>query len=50
MRARALEFAILTASRTRPILQAKWENIDFESRIWNCPDEIMKSGKSFRVL
>ena len=47
--ARALEFAILTASRTRPILQAKWENIDFENRIWNCPDEIMKSGKSFRV-
>jgi hypothetical protein len=28
--ARALEFTILTDSRTRPVLLAKWEDIDFE--------------------
>ena len=28
--ARALEFTILTGSRTRPLLLAKWEDIDFD--------------------
>ena len=47
--ARALEFTILTCSRTRPLLMARWEDIDFENAIWNCPEDNMKSGKFFRI-
>jgi len=47
--ARALEIAILTGSRTNPIRLAKWQDIDFENAIWNCPDDNMKSGKFFRI-
>ena len=47
--ARALEFAILTGSRTKPIRLAKWHDIDFEKQIWNCPEDNMKSGKFFRI-
>jgi integrase len=47
--ARALEFTILTGSRTRPLLLAKWEDIDFENAIWNCPEDNMKSGNFFRI-
>ncbi len=47
--ARALEFTILTGSRTRPLLLAKWEDIDFDNAIWNCPEDNMKSGKFFRI-
>jgi len=47
--ARALEFAILTGSRTRPLLLAKWGDIDFDNAIWNCPEDNMKSGKFFRI-
>jgi len=47
--ARSLEFIILTGSRTRPLLMARWEDIDFENDIWNCPEGNMKSGKFFRI-
>ena len=47
--ARALEFTILTGSRTRPLLLAKWEDIDFDNAIWNCPEDNMKSGNFFRI-
>jgi integrase len=47
--ARALEFTILTGSRTRPLLLAKWEDIDLDNAIWNCPEDNMKSGKFFRI-
>jgi integrase len=47
--ARALEFTILTGSRTRPLLLAKWEDIDFDNSIWNCPEGNMKSRKFFRI-
>jgi integrase len=35
--ARALEFAILTASRTDEVRSAKWSEIDLEQRLWTVP-------------
>lgn len=40
--ARCLEVAILTVSRVQPIVNMKWEHIDFEKGIWRCPKEDMK--------
>lgn len=47
--ARALEFAILTAARTGETIGAKWDEIDFDGRVWNVPAERMKAGKPHRV-
>jgi integrase len=35
--ARALEFAILTASRTDEVRSAKWSEIDLEQQLWTVP-------------
>ena len=43
--ARALEFAILTASRTGEVLGARWDEIDFERKMWTIPAGRMKSGR-----
>ena len=32
--ARALEFTILTAARTGEILGARWDEIDFQTKVW----------------
>jgi integrase len=47
--ARALEFLILTASRTNETLEATWDEIDFERGIWLIPSARMKAGKDHRV-
>jgi integrase len=47
--ARALEFAILTASRTGEVIDAKWNEIDLSERLWVIPAERMKAGKEHRV-
>jgi integrase len=47
--ARALEIAILTASRTFEVLGAKWEEIDLEKRVWTVPQERMKAGIEHRI-
>jgi integrase len=47
--ARALEFAILTASRTGAVRAATWDQIDIQARVWTCPAEIMKSNRPHRV-
>jgi integrase len=47
--ARALEFAILTAARTGEVIGAKWDEIDFDERLWTVPAERMKAGKEHRV-
>ena len=47
--ARALEFAILTASRTGEVLGAKWSEIDLERRLWVIPAKRMKGGREHRV-
>jgi integrase len=47
--ARALELAILTATRTGEIIGATWDEIDLDERVWNIPAERMKAGKPHRV-
>lgn len=47
--ARAMEFLILTASRTSEVLLARWEEISLERSLWTLPAERMKAGKEHRV-
>lgn len=47
--ARALEFAILTATRTGEVIGAKWPEIDLDACVWTIPRERMKSGREHRV-
>jgi integrase len=49
MGARALEFAILTASRTGEVLGATWQEIDLEAGVWTIPPNRMKAGAEHRV-
>ena len=46
---RALEWLILTASRTSETIGATWDEIDFEAKIWTIPAERIKGGKEHRV-
>ncbi|MBT8561303.1 tyrosine-type recombinase/integrase [Polynucleobacter paneuropaeus] len=45
----ALEFLILTATRTSEVLNAKWNEFDIENKVWIIPAERMKAGKAHRV-
>jgi integrase len=45
----ALELAILTASRTGEILNAKWTEFDLERAVWTIPAYRMKAGHEHRV-
>src|ERR1700734_3610857 len=47
--ARALEFVILTASRTSEVLQAKRSEIDREGRMWIVPKDRMKMRREHRI-
>ncbi len=47
--ARALEFAILTATRTGEVLGAHWDEIDLENKVWTVPASRMKAGREHRV-
>lgn len=47
--ARALEFLILTASRTTETLQARWTEIDLKAAVWTVPGERMKNRRPHRV-
>ena len=47
--ARALEFAILTATRTGETLGARWSEIDLGAAVWTVPPERMKAGREHRV-
>jgi integrase len=47
--ARALEFCILTATRTSETLDAKWSEIDLAVKVWIIPALRMKNGRSHRV-
>ncbi len=49
MSARALEFLILTAARSGEVLEATWDEIDFEAGLWTVPAARMKAGKEHRV-
>ncbi|SFI31760.1 Integrase [Collimonas sp. OK307] len=45
----ALELLILTATRTNEVLNASWDEIDMENRIWIIPAARMKAEKEHRV-
>lgn len=47
--ARALEFAILTVSRTGSVRTATWDQIDLAAKVWNVPADNMKSKRPHRV-
>ena len=47
--ARALEFAILTASRSGEVRGAVWTEFDLENAVWTIPAGRMKAGKEHRV-
>ncbi len=49
MAAKALMFTCLTGSRTGEVLGLRWEEIDFETQLWTCPAERMKTGETHRV-
>jgi len=47
--ARALEFLILTATRTGEVIGATWSEFDLAGKIWTIPGERMKAGVIHRV-
>jgi integrase len=49
MAALALEFLILTATRTGETLGAQWREIDLNKAIWTIPSHRMKTGDVFSV-
>jgi integrase len=46
---RALEFTILTATRSGESLGARWSEVDFEARVWTIPAERTKGHREHRV-
>jgi integrase len=48
MAARAAEFVILTAARTNMLRGARWDEIDFNAKVWTVPAERMKGKKNRR--
>lgn len=49
MAAKALQFAILTASRSGEVRGASWSEIDTATRLWTIPGDRMKARKPHRV-
>jgi integrase len=47
--ARALEWCILTATRTGETLGARWSEIDLGAAVWTLPAERMKAGREHRI-
>jgi integrase len=47
--ARALEFCILTATRTSETLEAPWKEFDLKNKVWTIPAERMKNERDYRV-
>ncbi|HNP34988.1 MAG TPA: site-specific integrase [Woeseiaceae bacterium] len=45
----ALEFLILTATRTNEVLRATWKEIDINEGLWTISEERMKAKREFRV-
>ncbi len=46
---RALQFTILTASRTGEVIGARWGEVDLEARLWRVPGDRMKAGRDHTV-
>jgi integrase len=49
MAALALEFAVLTATRTNEVLCATWEEVDLVKGVWVIPESRMKAAREHRV-
>jgi integrase len=47
--ARALEFLILTATRTGEVIGTRWDEIDLEEKVWVVPAARMKANREHRV-
>jgi integrase len=47
--ARALEFTILSATRTNESIGARWSEVDLNEKTWTIPGERMKSKRPHRV-
>jgi integrase len=47
--AKALEFLILTATRSGEVRGARWEEIDLDGKLWTIPAERMKANKEHVV-
>lgn len=45
----ALEFCILTATRSGEVLGARWDEIDLDKKVWTIPAARMKAGHAHRV-
>jgi integrase len=45
----ALEFCVLTATRTGEILGARWSEMDREAKLWTVPAGRMKGGREHRI-
>lgn len=45
----ALQFLILTATRTSETIGARWSEIDLANGVWTIPAERMKAGREHRV-
>jgi len=47
--ARALEFTILTAARTKEAREARFDEFDLDAKVWSIPAERMKRGRKHSV-
>src|SRR5260370_16057302 len=47
--ARALEFLILTAARTGEVINAPWDEVDLDEKLWTVSAARMKAGREHRV-
>lgn len=47
--AKALELAILTASRTGEVIGARWDEFNLDEKLWIIPPERMKAKREHRV-
>ena len=45
----ALEFLILTATRTSEVLKSEWVEFNLDQRLWIIPEERMKAKREHRV-
>jgi integrase len=45
----ALEFCVLTATRSGEVLGARWSEIDFEGKVWTVPASRMKAAREHRI-
>lgn len=45
----ALEFAILTATRTSEVLDATWDEVDMDKAVWTIPAARMKAAREHRI-